>query len=41
MDSALDLIVEGLLAQLPAELLTAMVIALVTWAVRRRRKSDK
>ncbi|MFI8404955.1 hypothetical protein ACIGG5_32525 [Streptomyces sp. NPDC085463] len=36
--TALDLITQGLLSELPSALITAAVTALVLWAVRRYRK---
>lgn len=36
--TALDLLAQGLLSELPSALITAAVTALVVWAVRRCRK---
>ncbi|WP_159041907.1 hypothetical protein [Streptomyces aureus] len=36
--TALDLIAQGLLSELPSALITAAVTALAVWAVRRYRK---
>ncbi|MGA4980063.1 hypothetical protein [Streptomyces cinereoruber] len=36
--TALDLIAQGLLSELPSALITAAVTALVVWALRRYRK---
>ncbi|GHG29467.1 hypothetical protein [Streptomyces hydrogenans] len=36
IDTALTLIVQGLLTELPASLITAACTALVVWAVRKR-----
>lgn len=38
--TALDLITQGLLSELPSALITAAVTALVVWAVRRRKGGD-
>lgn len=38
LDTALSLLAEGLLTQLPASLLTAAATALCAWAIRRSRK---
>lgn len=38
LDTALSLLAEGLLTQLPASLLTAAATTFCIWMVRRRRK---
>ncbi|MFF5924149.1 hypothetical protein ACFY8C_38365 [Streptomyces flavochromogenes] len=38
--TALDLIAQGLLSELPSSLITAAVTALAVWAARRYRKRD-
>ncbi|MFD7570228.1 hypothetical protein ACFV6U_06835 [Streptomyces sp. NPDC059810] len=37
-ETALDLFAQGLLTELPASLITAVVTALAVWAFRRYRK---
>lgn len=38
LETALELVVEGLLTQLPASLLTAAATGLCVWLIRRRQK---
>jgi hypothetical protein len=38
LDTALSLLAEGLLTQLPANLLAAAATALCVWAINKRRK---
>ncbi|MGW3378148.1 hypothetical protein [Streptomyces hydrogenans] len=41
MSTALDLLTQGLLTELPSSLITAAVTATAVWALRRRRKRDQ
>ncbi|MEU9181808.1 hypothetical protein AB0C90_34215 [Streptomyces sp. NPDC048550] len=41
IDTALTLVVQGLLTQLPASLLTAAITALAIWGVRKWRARDE
>ncbi|MEU9858778.1 MYXO-CTERM sorting domain-containing protein [Streptomyces sp. NPDC047974] len=40
VSTALDLLTQGLLTELPSSLITAAVVAAVAWALRRRRKRN-
>ncbi|MFF9344925.1 hypothetical protein ACF1CG_34870 [Streptomyces sp. NPDC014773] len=39
MTTALDLLTQGLLTELPSSLITAAVTAAVIWALRRRKRN--
>lgn len=39
LETALHMIVEGLLTELPASLITAALVAACAWVIRRKRKS--
>jgi mannose/fructose/N-acetylgalactosamine-specific phosphotransferase system component IID len=39
-EATLNLLIQGLLTQLPASLITAAITALCAWAARRKRKPE-
>ncbi|MFE1273344.1 hypothetical protein [Streptomyces sp. NPDC058757] len=39
VSTALDLLTQGLLTELPSSLITAAVVAAVAWALRRRKRN--